>query len=484
MNLPSPPGNPDLPIRKAGCILNIVQIFTRTIVPRTATHERETMAHTAPPPSERNTLLQSFSMLFRPYETQQKMRQRHGNIYTVRTFFETLVFVSTPEAARTVFSANAEEYYEPYGATVLGPFLGQRSVFMLSGQQHRRERAIIMPPFARSRMSRYTDLIIESAREQAESWKSGETVVMMDEHLKTTLTIILRAVFGVHDGARMDVYRDRIAEAVDSVKPAVMFFEFLQRDFGGIGPWADFQRHRREMDGLLFEEIDRRRKEGVEGDDILSVLVQSTYEDGSPLDNDAIRDHLVSLLVAGHETTSIALSNAFYRLHRNPGTLARLRCELDELGPNPAPDELIKLPYLEAVCNETLRLIPIVPAVARILKKPMTLEGHELPAGTKIAVAIGGIHHDPEIYPEPYSFKPERFLERRYNAFEFMPFGGGHRRCVGATLAMHEMKLVLAELLQNWNFELLEDEGLRFIRRNVTMAPQTGVRMRVLGRRH
>lgn len=310
---------------------------------------------------------------------------------------------------------------------------------------------------------------------------------MMDEHLQTTLTIILRAVFGIHQGSRMERYREQIAETVESVKPWLMFFPFLHHDFGGIGPWASFQREKIFFDQLLFEEIEEaRQKVGVEeeiGDDVLSVLVNSTYDDGSPLDTQSIRDHLISLLIAGHETTSIALSNAFYRLHQSPRVLAKLREELDELPVDPEPEEVTALPYLEAVCNETLRLVPIVPAVARILREPMELEGWALDAGTPVSVAIGAIHHSPEVYENPMEFRPDRFIGRRYRPHEFMPFGGGHRRCVGATLAMHEMKLVLAELIRNWEFELLEPNKTRFVRRNVTVAPSNGVKCRVIGRR-
>lgn len=439
------------------------------------------------PPGLNSRLLSSYRLIFQPYRTQGRLREKFGDIFTVRVWGEDLVLTTSPEGAKTVFAQNPVEYYKPYGNDILGPFLGRRSVFMLSGLQHRRERSIIMPPFARSRMGSYSELILDACREQAATWHDGKEIVMMDEHLQTTLTIILRAVFGIHEGARMERYRERIASTVESVKPWLMFFTFIQKDFGGIGPWAEFQRQKKFFDELLLEEVQMKRAafaRGEElGNDVLSTLVQSTYEDGEPLDDESCRDHLVSLLVAGHETTSIALSNIFFRLHSNPDTLARLREELDALSPDATAEEIVKLPYLEAVCNETLRLVPIVPAVARILRKPLEIDGHTLPEGTPLTVAIGAIHHNPELYPNPMEFRPERFLERRYFPHEFLPFGGGHRRCVGATLAMHEMKLVIAELIKNWEFELLEPDKTRFIRRNVTVAPSNGVKCRVIGRR-
>lgn len=439
------------------------------------------------PPGGGNRLLSSFQLIFQPYRTQARLHEEYGDIFKVKVWGEDLVFTATPEGAKTVFAQNPVDQYKPYGNDILGPFLGRKSVFMLSGMQHRKERSIIMPPFARSRMSTYSELILEACREQAATWHDGKEVVMMEEHLQTTLTIILRAVFGVHEGARMERYRERIAATVESVKPWLMFFTFLQRDFAGMGPWAEFQRQKGFFDELLLEEVQMKRAAFARGEelgtDVLSTLVQSTYEDGEPLDDESCRDHLVSLLVAGHETTAISLSNIFYRLYQNPRTLSRLREELDELPQDATAEEIIKLPYLEAVCNETLRLIPIVPAVARILRKPMELDGYMLPEGTPVSVAIGAIHHNPELYPNPMEFRPERFIERRYFPHEFLPFGGGHRRCVGATLAMHEMKLVIAELIKNWEFELIEPHKTEFIRRNVTVAPSDGVRCRVIGRR-
>jgi cytochrome P450 len=436
------------------------------------------------PPGQTTPIISSLQLIYQPYEIQTRLREQYGDIFTVKVWDENLVFTASPEGAKQIFGSNPVKQYRPYGNDILGPFLGKRSVFLLSGKQHRKERSIIMPPFARSRMSNYSDLIVEACKDQAATWHDGKEIVMMDEHLQTTLTIILRAVFGVHEGERMEQYRERIAQAVDSVKPWLMFFTFLQRDFGGFGPWAEFQKQKGFFDDLLYEEVEKRRASDEElGDDVLSILVQSTYDDGTPLDTESCRDHLVSLLIAGHETTSIALSNAFYRLHRSPHTLAKLREELDELGPEPSVDEIVNLPYLEAVCNETLRLVPIVPAVARILRAPMELHGWHLPEGTAVSVAIGAIHHNPEIYPNPMEFRPERFIETRYLPHQFMPFGGGHRRCVGATLAMHEMKLVLAELLKNWEFELLEPHKTEFVRRNVTIAPSNGVKCKVVGRR-
>jgi cytochrome P450 len=223
-----------------------------------------------------------------------------------------------------------------------------------------------------------------------------------------------------------------------------------------------------------------RRRNGGKSEDVLGVMLSARRLDGTAMNDDEIRDELLTMLTAGHETTAVGLSWALYELARHPAALQRLREELDTLGFDPSPDVLTKSSYLGAVCKEALRLHTILTEIARTLRVPCHLVGFQLPAGTSVAIGIGAIHQDPSLYPEPQKFRPERFLARDYGAFEYLPFGGGHRRCLGATLAEAEMRIVLATIVTSWDFTASRvDEDARH---NIGSGPKHGVRLRITRR--
>ena len=226
---------------------------------------------------------------------------------------------------------------------------------------------------------------------------------------------------------------------------------------------------------MVREEIAARRD--APGEDILSLMLAARYDDGEAMTDPQIRDELLTLLAAGHETTAIALAWAMYWLHRDPAALERLRAELATLGDEPDPEAIAQLPYLEAVCNETLRLYPIVPLAPRTLRQPMTLGEHEIPAGVNVGACTVLVHRHPALYPDPDSFRPERWLARKFAAWEFTPFGGGIRRCIGAAFAVYEMKQVLAAILPRHRLRLADDAAIGPARRNITLGPRGGVRM-------
>jgi cytochrome P450 len=227
----------------------------------------------------------------------------------------------------------------------------------------------------------------------------------------------------------------------------------------------------------------RARGEGGLGDDVLGVLLAARYDDGSAMDEIEVQDQLFTLLIAGHETSAIAMAWTVYHLLRSPEVLARLRVEIDRLGPEPALDAVVRLPYLDAVVSETLRVEPIVTDVARVCREPFTLGQWTVPRGYVIAVLLVSILHDPRVFPEPERFRPERFLEKKYSASEFLPFGGGARRCLGSAFAEAELALAIAEIMSRYDLELAGAEPERAARRNLTMGPKHGVRVRVVGRR-
>jgi len=221
----------------------------------------------------------------------------------------------------------------------------------------------------------------------------------------------------------------------------------------------------------------------VAGEDVLSLMLNARFEDGSAMSDDDVCSQLLTLLIAGHETSATTLAWIFYELHRHPEVLARLRAEIDDLGPAPAPEALVKLPFLRAVVDETLRIHPIISEVFRTVKESFPFQGYEIPAGITVSASILMIHNDPELYPEPACFRPDRFLERRYGPDEHLPFGGGHRRCLGDAFAMNEIAVVLGTLLPRYELALAADRPLRVVRRNLTLAPEAGVPVTLRGRR-
>ncbi|MFN0073451.1 MAG: cytochrome P450, partial [Chloroflexota bacterium] len=246
-------------------------------------------------------------------------------------------------------------------------------------------------------------------------------------------------------------------------------------------PWRQYRRAHDLFSTFVTVRLAERGAQGGDAQDVLGLMMSAHYDDGSSITDDEIRDELLTVLLAGHETTAVALSWAIYEVWRHPDVLQRLRHELDALGPQPDPDLIAKQPYLSAVCDETLRLHTILTEVARLARVPCELFGYTIPPGVGVGVGIWAIHHDPELYPAPYTFRPERFLERSFGPFEFLPFGGGHRRCLGAALSDYQMRLVLAMIATNWDLAIEgEDQDARH---NIGMGPKHGVRARVLGRR-
>jgi cytochrome P450 len=307
-------------------------------------------------------------------------------------------------------------------------------------------------------------------------WVPGQRFAMMDTTQAITLDIIIEAVFGVTGGERVRRFHDVIVATIATFSPLIVMFKFLRHDFLGLGPWAKFQRHFTALRRLVDEELVALRAAPEGREDILSMLVLARYEDGRGLTDQEIFDQLLTLLMAGHETTSIALAWALYFLHQNPQTLTRLRAELATLGEDPEPEATAKLPYLEAVCSECLRLRPL-PVVSRKLARPLTVLGYELPAGMLVGSAAYATHMREDIYPEPEQFRPERFLSRTYSPFEYLPFGGGARRCIGSAFALYEMKLVLATLLTHNRLELVETGPVKSVMRAATVGPKGGIAM-------
>jgi cytochrome P450 len=297
------------------------------------------------------------------------------------------------------------------------------------------------------------------------------------------LDVILETVFGAADLDRV-VARKVLVGMIHGLAPSIVGGETLHKSW--FPPWRRFVRARETFDRWVYALIRERRSrgEGSLGDDVLGVLLSARYEDGSPMDDAEVRDQLFTLLLAGHETSAIAMSWCVYHLLRNPAVLAKLRAEVDALGPDPSPEAITRLRYLDAVLSETLRIDPIVTDVIRVCREPLTLAGRwTVPRGGLVAVMIGSILRDPRVFAEPERFRPERFLEKKFAASEFVPFGGGARRCLGAAFAQAELAIAVAEIASRWDLALANTEPEPRVRRNLTMGPKHGVRIRVRGPR-
>jgi cytochrome P450 len=424
--------------------------------------------------------LQTLSFMKSPAVFFRENSQRYGDPFIAKLPMGTVAVTGDPEGLREIFSADPA-LFEPLSRVVLEPVVGANSVLLLGGERHKRERRLLMPPFHGERMRAYGTLMQRAALEAVEGLRPGDPLVALRKTQAISLEIIIRAVFGVEEPERVRRFIEAVAAYSDSYTPLLMLLVPLRRSFGGVGPWARFERHSQALDALLTEQIARRRADGRGGEDILTLLLSARDEEGQPLSERELKDELLTLLIAGHETTAIGMAWALYWLHRTPEAKQRLEQELSALGPQPEPEALARLPYLSAVCDETLRLFPVVGLVTRRLRAPLTLRGHVLPEGMGVMASITLAHHNPATFPEPERFRPERFLERKYSPFEYLPFGGGARRCLGAAFALYEMKVALGTLLSAHRFSLAHDRPILPVRRNVTLAPEDGVPLRYEG---
>ncbi|WP_433523685.1 cytochrome P450 [Nocardia pseudovaccinii] len=382
-------------------------------------------------------------------------REREGDPFYVRfPGFGAALFTGTADGAREFFRAPTD-LLEPPLPNPIEPLVGSASLILAAGERHRRDRALLAPAFHGARIRAYGELIRESTiaeisgstGESRPAWTPGTRIDSRAAARAITLRVILEAVFGVDSRERRAEYTAAIAEFLTAYSGPLMLVPALRRGLFGRAPWDRFVAARERLDELILTDIARRRAVGTGGADILGLLLATSYDDGTSITDDDLCDQLRTLLVAGHETTATGLVWALFHLHREPEALQRLRAELDAAGPDASPLELAGLPFLDAVCQETLRLHPAVPIVLRRLTAPFALRGVELAAGDTMGIALPLLHSDPAVWTDPQLFRPERFIERKYRPYEFAPFGGGHRRCVGASLADYELRLVLATIL-------------------------------------
>jgi cytochrome P450 len=426
-----------------------------------------------PPGPSYPAALQMVGFWTRPLAFLEHCRQRHGRRFTVRLpFTPPFVMLTSPEEIKQVFTAPADVLHPGSGARVLEPVVGRNSVILLDEGAHMEQRRLMLPAFHGERIERLEALVEEVTERTVASWPTDGLLRLHDRFQSLTLEIILRAVFGLDPGPRMEALRDllgtmlRFGEKPISLLPPApdgRLAKLAER----VGPFAEFVRQQREADGLIFELVNERRRQAEDRrDDVLSMLLDARHEDDSPMTDQELRDQLMTLLVAGHETTASTLAWTFDRLSRDPEVVERVRQDGDE--------------YVTATIQEALRCRPVLPNVApRAVVKPIEVGGWSYPVGVCLVPNAYLVHHDPEIYPDPYAFRPQRFLDAPPGTYSWIPFGGGRRRCLGASFAMLEMKIVLRQLVGERELEPVGEGFARPTRRNITITPARGCLVRL-----
>jgi cytochrome P450 len=424
--------------------------------------------------------LQLLQWIARPLELMETCVQRYGDIFTIRLGkLKPIVFVSNPQAIQEIFTAQSEQFEVGRGNGILQPLLGEQSLIMVDGDRHQRQRRLLIPPFHGDRMRAYGQLICDITEQVISQWELGEPFPVRPSIQQISLRVILNAVFGLDEGQRYQQLQQLLCSWLELTgsrwNSSLLFFRSLQRDLGAWSPWGRFVRQQQQIDQLLYAEIrERREQPDSSRADILSLLMSAHDEDGKPLTDAELHDELLTLLFAGHETTASALTWALYWIHHLPEVHERLLKELDTVG-DADISAVARLPYLTAVCSETLRIYPVsLLTFARIVKSPLQLMGYQFEPGTWLAPCIYLTHQREDLYPEPKRFKPERFLERQFSPYEYLPFGGGSRRCIGMAFALLEMKLVLATVLSRYNLAIAGNHLVQPVRRGVTLAPSSG----------
>ncbi|MBO9999080.1 MAG: cytochrome P450 [Cyanobacteria bacterium SID2] len=426
-----------------------------------------------------------------PIGYMERNTKKFGETFTARLGhgLNGLVFVSNPDNIREILTAEAQQFDAGRTNGILQIFVGDRSILLLDGAAHKQRRKLLMPPFHGDRVLTYGNTIIQATLCIVDERPLGRAFPVRSIAQEITMRVIFKAIFGLNEGERYDLLYTMMADILEMtaspLKASLLFFRILQQDWGPWSPWGRFLRRQKELDDLLYTVI-RERRETLDASrtDILTLLLSATDENGESMSDRELRDELVTLLLAGHETTATALSWALYWTHKYPEVCQRLLAELDELGETPDLMAVFKLPYLTAVCNETLRLHPVaLITFPRIVNGSFQMGDRTFEEDTVLAPCIYMTHHREDLYPDSDRFNPDRFLDRQYSPFEFYPFGGGNRRCLGMALALYELKLALATMLRHYEFALPEDRPIKPMRRGITLAPSGNLQLVKLRRR-
>lgn len=400
-----------------------------------------------------------------------------------------IVLTSHPQIMQHILTNDRKQFSAPGTLNqILEPLIGDDSVIIIEGDRHKHRRQLVMPSFHGDRLAVYGDLICKLTHQVFDQLPVGEKFTARTATQAISLQVIFEVVFGLSEGERSRQIKQLLttmAEQFNSpLASSLLFIQQLQQDWGPLSPWGRFLRLRQQLNELIYAELQERRANPDQyRTDILSLMMSARDEDGQPMSDKELRDELMTLLFAGHETTATALAWGLYWLHQHPEVKARVLQELSSLEQHSDPMAIAKLPYLTAVCQETLRRTPVAMLTfPRTAKESVEFLDYSFPSGTIFMGCMYLTLQREDLYPNPKEFRPERFLERKYTSFEFIPFGNGARRCMGEALALYEMKLVLATILSDYQLEYADARPETPRRRGVTLAPARGVQMRMLGK--
>ncbi|MDB9522111.1 cytochrome P450 [Dolichospermum circinale CS-1225] len=434
------------------------------------------------------SIIQVLNWIFRPMPYMVECAKKYGDVFALKLQgnLPPMLFVYSPEAMQQVLSNDQKELEAPGDLNSIFEYLlGKNSVISLSGKAHQRQRQLIMPPFHGERMRTYAELIENITIKVFNQQPKNQSFNIRNITQDITLQVMMEAVFGLYEGERAEKLKHFLCQILEqgSTPWRVIFLYFpkLKETFGISEIWRQQMKKQQQADQLIYQEIRERRENfDPKRTDILNLLISAEDENGQPMTDAELRDELMTLLVAGHETTATAISWAFYWIHKFPEVKEKLLAELDSLGENYDSNTVFKLPYLTAVCNETLRICPVgMLTFPRRVKTPISLCGYQLEPGTIVMGSIYLAHHREDTYPEHEKFHPERFLERQFSPYEFLPFGGGARRCIGLAFAQMEMKLILAKVLKTWSIKLVDTHEIKPKRRGLVTGPSSPINLEI-----
>ncbi|MEA5509157.1 cytochrome P450 [Crocosphaera sp. UHCC 0190] len=444
------------------------------------------------PGSKTPNFLQRLQWIFDPVSFLENNQAQYPDIFMASGigFGDRVIMTSDPQAMQEILTNDRKQFNAPSGFnSILRHVVGDSSTMLIEGDRHRKRRQLVMPSFHGERLKAYGDMITRITHEVMTQLPIAEPFLARNTMQSISLQIIIETVFGITQGERYQQIKQLFGELTElfesPLTSSFLFFSFLQQDWGKWSPWGKFLRQRQQIDNLIYAEIsDRHANPDPNRTDILSLLMAARDEFGNPLTDEELRDELMGLLLAGHETTATAMSWALYWLHCTPKVKEKLGQELASLGESPDAMDIARLPYLTAVCNETLRITPVAMLTfPRVAQEPLEIIGYPIKPGDIVMGCMYLTHQREDLYPNHHEFRPERFLERQYSPYEFIPFGGGVRRCLGEALAQFEMKLVLATIMTNYQLKLGDTRPEKLQRRGVTLAPARGVKMIFQGKR-
>jgi cytochrome P450 len=426
------------------------------------------MAAMLPPGSKAPALYQIARWVIRPLELLREQHAQYGDVFTLRApRGENFVIVADPDLIKQVMTADPEVLLAGKGnAAILEPMLGKYSLLTLDGADHLRQRRLLLPAFHGERMQAYASVMREVTEQNLDTWPLGTAFSLHPMMQAITLDVILRTVFGVSSADRQGTLRQRLIELLDVASNPWLLFPGLI----GISPlkipWLRIAKLKARLDEALYEMIGERRRNPNNGADVLSMMLEARDDRGAGMSDVEVRDELVTLLLAGHETTATALAWTFDQLLAHPAVLDKLRGEL----------AAGREDYLDCVIREVLRVRPILPLIGRHVAKPFQLGKYTLAPGTRVAPSIYLAGHRASAYPNPERFDPDRWIGVKPDPYTWLPFGGGIRRCIGMAFAQVEMRLVIATVVKHAKLRLAEGQA-KVTRRGITLAPEGGTRV-------